>query len=284
MYQICLSRKSVRTYDEALDVPKDLREKIKTFLRDDSKMVGPFKNRIQIDFIHKQGVTGKISSYGFVVGPSYFLLGRITPESPENPHINIDYGFVFERVLLYVTELGLATVPLGIFQPSTFASDIDLQPNEKLKTITPVGYPKAVRSMRENVTKALAGGRYREPFARLFFKGLNVARDGLSGPEESGPLAKALEAMWWAPSATNSQPWRVFLDTHPAAAKTTVHFFAAKKIDYKVGVGMGIANFVLVAKKTLGLKGDVVVLPPTEVPALVSSSDSLVYLASWIEK
>jgi hypothetical protein len=137
LYERCLLRHSTRIFNAAVDIPENIQGDIKAFLSNDEVMTGPFKNRIIVDFVSlKDGsFTGKLGSYGNINGASYFVIVR-----KKNDTNLVDIGYVFERVILYLTELGLDTCWMGMFNKKRLGPLVKLNPGEELTFVSPVGY------------------------------------------------------------------------------------------------------------------------------------------------
>ncbi len=132
-----------------------------------------------------------------------FLVGTI-----KNGHLALeDYGYCKEKIILQATALELGTCWLGgTFQFSNFAQAVNLQKDELLPTVSPVGYPALEKSFTERMMRRVAGSDNRKAWSEIFFIG------NFSTPlrqEQAGIFTEALENIRIAPSASNKQPWRI---------------------------------------------------------------------------
>jgi len=137
--EIIKKRFSCRTYSERSIEDKVLQEFL-TIVNDIHK--GPFGNQPNFRLIHLTSFTiqeaKKLGTYGIIKNARLFIVGTI-----KNGHLAMeDYGYCKEEIILKATALGLGTCWLGgTFQSSNFAQAVDLQKDELLPTITPIGYP-----------------------------------------------------------------------------------------------------------------------------------------------
>ncbi len=112
------------------------------------------------------------------------------------PDIQAITGYLGEGVILEATSLGLNTCWVGgFFRRDAVLKQIDLQNDERVLAITPVGYSK---------TKPDRVGVSSKQYRRKSLDKLIV-----SGKlDDSSWIKSALEAARIAPSAANRQPWR----------------------------------------------------------------------------
>ena len=112
-----------------------------------------------------------------------------------------------------------------------FEKAMELKDNEFMPCMSPLGHPAARRSMRESLMRKGVKADSRIPYNELFFEGTYGT-----------PLSEAkylemkdcLEAVRWAPSAVNKQPWRLVFDGD------SVHFFEHRDRGYKLANGMDL--------------------------------------------
>jgi hypothetical protein len=188
-----------------------------------------------------------------------------------------DYGYCKEVIILKATALGLGTCWLGgTFQSSNFAKSVDLQKDELLPTVTPIGYPAGEKSFTEKMMRRIAGADNRKPWSDIFFAG------NFSTPltqTQAGIYAEALENVRLAPSASNKQPWRILY----AAQQNVFHFFIARAFSYKlagkvslqdIDLGIAMSHFALTIQEQ-GIKGKWLV------DSTALKKKSLDYIVSW---
>jgi nitroreductase len=163
-------------------------------------------------------------------------------------------GYEFEKLILYLTTLGLGTCWLGgTFKRGEFAKVMNLTDGMLFPAVSPVGYFEK-RRLKETMIRSVVKADLRKPWETLFFK------DGLKDPltrEEAGEHAFALEMLRLGPSASNKQPWRV------VNAGTKYHFYELKTPGYssafdfdmqEIDMGIAACHFHLAAIQK-GIKG-----------------------------
>jgi hypothetical protein len=272
--EIIKKRFSCRTYSERSIEDKVLQEFL-TIVNDIHK--GPFGNQPNFRLIHLTSFTiqeaKKLGTYGIIKNARLFIVGTI-----KNGHLAMeDYGYCKEEIILKATALGLGTCWLGgTFQSSNFAQAVDLQKDELLPTITPIGYPAGEKSFTERIMRRVAGSDNRKPWSDIFFTG-NFSTP--LTPKQVGIYAEAMENVRLAPSASNKQPWRILYD----AQQNIFHFFIARSFSYKligtvslqdIDLGIAMSHFALTLQE-LGIKGK------WRVDSTAPKEKSLDYIVSW---
>jgi len=197
-----------------------------------------------------------LGTYGFIKGATAFMAGAVR----SSPYDLEDYGYVMEHAVFVATDLGLGTCWLGgTFTKSKFARRIHLAPDEAMPAIVAVGY-EAPRD-RKGLTKSHGPkGRNRLPMEKLFFWE-SFGKPLVGCPS---PYAKILEAVRWAPSASNKQPWRVvvaeegfhlYLQRTKGYGKDSLIFKLLGLADLqRVDMGIAMCHLELSAKE-LGFRG-----------------------------
>jgi nitroreductase len=188
-----------------------------------------------------------------------------------------DYGYLFEKAILYATSLNLGTCWMGgTLKHTVFADKIDLTGEEKLPCISPVGVRAGSKTMLDKVFAAGARSRKRKNWDELFFA------DSFAHPieaEQAGIYADALEMVRLAPSASNRQPWRL------VKTDSGVHFFLQRNVGYRklfkadlqrVDLGIAMCHFDFTARES-GLDGHWVMTPPS----LPNIPERTTYVATW---
>jgi Putative TM nitroreductase len=272
--EIIKKRFSCRTYSERSLEDKVMQEFL-TIVNDTHK--GPFGNQPNFRLIHLPSFTiqegKKLGTYGVIKNARLFLVGTI-----KNGHLAMeDYGYCKEEIILKATALGLGTCWLGgTFQSSNFARAVDLQKDELLPTVTPIGYPALEKSFTERIMRLVAGSDNRKPWSDIFFA------EYFPTPltqKQAGIYAEALENVRLAPSASNKQPWRVLYD----AKLNIFHFFIARAFSYKlmgkvslqdIDLGIAMSHFALTLQE-LGIKGK------WQIASNAPKEKSLDYIVSW---
>ncbi len=244
-------RRSWRSYsDEA--VSADQMGQISSFI--ESLDPPPFGTRLRFSLVeaHLPEKKHMPGTYGVVKGARNILVGALKP----SPMDFEDFGYSFEAIILFCTQLGLGTCWMGgTFNRSLFGRKIDLGPDEVIPAVSPVGKPLAARSVLDSLFALSAGSKDRKAFSERFF--INSLLSPLN-EEQAGRYREALEMVRLAPSATNRQPWRVVLKDgshHFFLARTTGYSRIFSGVDLQ-RVDMGIAMFHFeAAARQLNLPG-----------------------------
>ena len=279
---IIRTRKSVRSYSGSL---LDEAVKIKIFNFLNLKQQSPFGTELRLQFIDASDIDPaqlkKLGTYGFISGAKYFIAGAFKKGKDLNEGSNyVDYGYCFERAVLFLTDMDLGTCWLGgTFNKGEFSKKIFAGTEEVVPAVSPVGYPAKNSTAIEKLLRLLAGSDKRKPWSQIFFNG-----DFLKPLEEkeSGNYKEILEMVRIAPSASNKQPWRVVFQKD----KNTFHFFIQKSKSYPaayrnlqiIDLGIAMCHFELTCRE-LGTKGGWV----EKHPVILNLPDLCQYIISWQE-
>lgn len=268
-------RISCRTYKND-PIKETDRQKLRDFLL--TNVRGPFGNRVRFELIdlaaQEQEEIKTLATYGFIKGASAFMVGAVV-----KGHLAMeDYGYCMEKNILVATHLGLGTCWLGgTFNRSASASRINQRDDEVVPAITPVGYPKDIKSIMDSVIRFFAKSNNRKAWEELFFCG--DTRNPLAR-SIAGAYALPLECVRIGPSATNKQPWRVVREKD----SDVFHFYISRTPGYAekypgvslqdVDMGIAMCHFE-VALQEMSRKGNWQILrsaPPLR---------GLEYVVSW---
>ncbi len=240
MSNVIKERKSVRTYQKKSLTEKDLLA-VQKVVKAYNENKGFFGHEVKLQFFEKPFVDQeskiKIGTYGFITNPPSFIAGCVH----NSFYGMVDYGYIFENMILALTEHKLSTVWIGgTFDRKTF--DFMQKDHEIVPTITPVGYEDHDKSSKELDVREHIHADHREPFETLFFD------DSLEKPlSESHQLAKILEYVRLAPSADNKQPWRVLVK------RNNIHFYLHRTLAYQesldfdvqaIDMGISLSHFI----------------------------------------
>ena len=274
IFQIIRTRSSVRTYSRE-PVPEEIMENLRKVLTQADR--GPFGNRCRFGLLDSTRNPSldlsSLSSYGVIKNPYGYLVGAVQKADRSF----VDYGYLFQRILLEATRWGLGTCWLGgTFRPEKVASLFPLQPGEIIPAVSPFGIPAEKRSVIEGLLRWGASSKLRKPWGELFYDA-----SGNSRKEGDAPLFQdALEAVRLAPSAMNRQPWRVVVEG------IRVHFFIDTTEDRKsplrfveLDLGIALYHFEAVCIEE-GIQGAWEFDPP---PASYGHPE-WEYLASWVSR
>jgi nitroreductase len=186
---------------------------------------------------------GAIGPYGKIKNAPAFIafVGDL-----RDPRVQEAVGYTGEGIVLEATSLGLSTCWVGgFFNADVVASLVELDPNEKVLAVTPVGYARQAITFEEQTMTGFGFTHRRKPLADLV--------TGLPPGDWPEWVKPCLEAVRQAPSAVNRQPWgfRVGKDAITVYVRTGgPEFSVAKRLD------CGIAMLhIEVAARHLGLHG-----------------------------
>ncbi|CAH2214854.1 nitroreductase family protein [Tepidibacter aestuarii] len=224
------SRKSIRKYQEKPVSKKDF-EKIAQFIT----QAKPLHKETDMDVIVfedgekiKQTFTGIAKLYAKVKAPHYLAF---TSETKEGYLENI--GFIGEQIVLRMTELGIATCWLGSpIDQKIFSRIANVKNNQSYIILIAFGYPETEFSFITNRKRLKI-----EEFVSGDIYDIHV------------PIIEALNI---APSAVNSQPWRVVSEGNTWHIYLNWKNALNKKILYtmnKIDIGIGISHIVFAAEE-----------------------------------
>ena len=258
-------RRSVRTYSGE-PLSESHVAQIKQYI---SQLQAPFgvKARIELISTHVNEKPVKLGTYGWIKGACDYL-ALIYEEALFD---ETAAAYMFEQAILFCTDLGFGTCWLGgSFNSNDFKKQIQMEANEKLRIVSPVGYAgnKAkTRFLEKYIVNAEKKHTSRKPFGYLFFdnnfnKSLTEANAGL--------YLTPLEMVRLAPSANNKQEWRVLLKDD------SLHFYKNPYPRFDtIDMGIALCHFELTCKE-LGIEGRFEILK--DFPA----NAKLQYVISWI--
>lgn len=257
-------RHSVRNYEPKELIVED-KEKVKQYLEKINNTTGIFGGKIRVTLIETEynNENVKLGTYGVVRGAKDYLSACCKKD--ENSFY--DLGFLFEKVILYCTSIGLGTVWLGgTFNKSGFARKSQVEDDEIMPIVSPVGYEGGAKTI---LGKLFSGNtNKRKHFQDLFFN--EDFRTQLN-KEEAGRYYEILEMVRLAPSSLNSQPWRILKQGN------SYHIYSAGKNEMnKIDMGIALCHFYLCAEEA-DISGEFKVLDDKE-------NDKFKYVVSWIEK
>lgn len=244
-------RVSVRSYAPE-PVPKDLRHRISAYF---DALKGPFEPGTRFMLLDKAGLKAseniRLGTYGFIRGAPLFAAAAVE----NGPRAMEQLGYVFEKLICYITSLGLGTCWLGgTFKKSAFEEALRLEPGELLPAVAAVGYPADTRTLVDFALNPSGKTRKRKRWQELFFTG--TFGQPLSA-RDAGPYATPLEMVRIAPSASNKQPWRIVRENGD------FHFYLKHNMRYsrvygfdmqKIDMGIAMFHFESSAREA-GLQG-----------------------------
>lgn len=268
--QIIKDRISVRSFDKKRTDDAALK-KLDAYI---NKINGEAKTKqrfLLTDKRENSGSAEKLGTYGIISGAERYIIGVMD----KNDRDDVEFGYLFEKIVLCATGLGLGTCWLGgTYKRSDFEQAAKLQENEHIPIVSPVGIKKEKTGLVNKVMRAGAGSDKRKPWNELFFEG--SAETPLT-EDAAGAYKTVLEMVRIGPSASNKQPWRVI------RVKNEYRFFVCRNEGYGVAsydlqkndLGIAMCHFELAAEE-LGLKGGWVKNEPEKTPPKWE------YIATWV--
>lgn len=236
--EAAMKRKSMRTYKEE-PISQKLRQKLMNYIEN---VKAPFNTKIRFKIIDMDNISSdvKLGTYGVIKGAKTFICSAVEKEDRYEENL----GYVFEKIILYATTLGLGTCWLGgTFKRGEFGKAMELKESEFMPTITPIGYAKENRSLLDSFMVIAAGSKNRKDWNELFF---DKSFDKVITREELGSLKEAFEMVRIAPSASNKQPWRIVKNGN------NFHFFITRNKGYgkalnfdiqRLDIGIAMCHF-----------------------------------------
>lgn len=162
----------------------------------------PFEDA-RVELIRAPGIDvfrGLVGSYGKVTGAPHLLVVI----AGNGPLAQQHAGYIGEVCILEATRLGLDTCWVGgFFDRARVSTLIALSDVERVVAVSPVGHAAATHSTSERSLESFAGSHARKPLSTL------VEGEIAEWPEWA---RHAAECARLAPSATNRQPWRFWLE------------------------------------------------------------------------
>ena len=192
----------------------------------------------------------KLGTYGIISGANSFIVSILDKDEKDS----LEFGYLFEKIVLFATDLDLGTCWLGgTFKKDNFENNIQLVENEFIPIVSPVGNKKEKPKLFDKIMRVGAGSDKRKPWNELFFEGNSLVA---LNETTAGLYSIPLEMVRLGPSASNKQPWRIVKD------KDNFHFFLSRTKGYglasydlqKNDMGIAKCHFELTANE-LGLKG-----------------------------
>ena len=173
-----------------------------------------------------------------IEGEDFYIAAKV----PRVGHCEEAFGYSFEKMVLYAESIGIGTTWIGgTLNREMFEKAAETGDDEFMMIVTPVGYPSDTQSKVDINLRSMVRGDERLPSDELFFEG-----------DFNTPLdceIESLEAVRWAPSAANRQPWRI------VKVEDDYHFYVRHTEGYSSGVdwqvqkidlGIAICHFMCV--------------------------------------
>lgn len=282
--ELITERKSVRSFSSEKIQPEVL-DKLKKYIEGLNSESG-IKSRIVLTGYSDSGVETdsekrtvseteagvKLGTYGMISGASLFMAGILDRNEKDAAR----FGYVFEKAILYATDLGLGTCWLGgTFNRNDFSKNLEISEEEFIAVVSPIGYRSDKKRLVSNLMRAAIKADKRIEWSTLFTDGNKVPLT----KESAGRYAEPLEMLRLGPSGSNKQPWRGILTDdafHLYICRTKG--YPMKNFDVQMNdIGIAMCHFELTANE-LGLSGEWHKLPEA---ALHGDWE---YVISWMKK
>lgn len=274
-------RFSCRTY-LSRPIEVELKERIEEYIASLSE--GPFGTQARFEFVqaskNDQLSLKRLGTYGFIKGATGFLIGATNRADDALE----DFGYLFERIVLQATYMGLGTCWLGgTFTKSSFAKRISAGDDEIVPAVVSVGYMAENPRMIERLLRKNPHSKTRLPWEKLFFENdfcVPLLRDS------AGEFDLPLCMVRLAPSASNRQPWRVvkrdkkfhfYLQRTPGYQESRLVRLTTIADLQRIDMGISLSHFELMAE-TLGLVGHWEIADP-DIPLPDEWTE---YTISWV--
>lgn len=231
-------RRSVRTFEER-EIAKADMDALLAYMED-------IQNPYGVKVVFKVLDAGERRlSCPVVVGTDLYVGAKVKNQA----YMNEAVGYSFEKLILFAQSLGIGTVWIGgTMDRGAFEKAMELEKDEVMPCVSPIGYPSKKMSIRETLMRKGIKADDRVQFDKLFCDG-----DFSSSltEEKAGTIAHALQMVRLAPSAVNKQPWRVVVKDNKA------HFYLARAKGFggavidmqKIDLGIALCHFELAAKE-----------------------------------
>lgn len=163
----------------------------------------------------------RVGTYGVITGRPAYVAAIGDP---------LQAGIAGEKLVIELTRRGLSTCWLGAtFSRAVANKALQLPDNKDIIAVIAVGSSTKMRRPIDWIMHVGARGGSRKPLDKIILEG-----------QPAADIAEAVEAMRWAPSAYNRQPWR-FVFRHDGSIE--LHGLPG---DYlHLDCGIAIAHFLL---------------------------------------
>lgn len=253
LLELIKERKSVRTYD-ARPLSAEHQSELEAYAK---AIRNPFE--IPVEFVMLDAKEHGLSS-PVLAGETEYVAAKVKKQ----PNAEVAYGYSFEKLILHAKSLGIGTVFIGgTMKRELFEMAANVQTDELMPCVSPLGYPAAKRSLKEVMMRKGVKADTRLNANQLFFK------DSWGNPLETAELSDVFEMVRMAPSAVNKQPWRI------VEIDGVYHFYEKKDKGYdkeatgdlqKIDIGIALCHFMM-GLEELGKQPEVsFVNPGIEVP------------------
>ncbi|MFA5848887.1 MAG: nitroreductase family protein [Bacteroidales bacterium] len=273
-----IARKSCRTFNQEY-LKHSHKKALEEFIELNKKVITG--DNINLTILEKGTGEQKMKlAYGAIRGNNTYLLGF----TKDDPIARLNYGYLMEKVVLKATELGVASCWIGYFDHDYF-NDIVLEKGSVIPGLVVIGYAAEKKTIPEKFMRYAVGASQRMLWEKLFFNyhtQVPVNRSQIDSNRDSTlyKYSESLEMLRLAPSASNTQPWRIFFDEK----SDTFHFYKKPKNRiyesmgmHELDIGIAMAHFELTSLCN-NLNGSWTIYSD---PGKLQLPDDLQYVISW---
>ena len=268
------NRRSIRNFHD-LPLHRPIVGQISNWLDDPANLTGPFGSEFEFELLIESG-EGKerLGTYGFIKNAQGYIVGS----SPKDTYSLVEFGYVFERMVLFLTSINVGTCWLaGTFDRQQLNSRLSLDGDRIIPAITPIGAPTKNKHFKEKITRRVIKADGRKPANELFFyQDFGQPLDGMA--EE---FHMPLHYVRIGPSAKNMQPWRLVFNED----LSQVHFYLIS--DYRsekkfacdvryLDIGIALCHFTA-GTEAAGIPGKLITADP-QLPGAGSHE----YITTWV--
>lgn len=275
--EIIKKRKSIRTF-ESRPLSNDDLNAILNYINQETNMVSPLGRKAKFELIQiKNNISEKgikLGTYGFIKNQQGYIVGIM-----ENTKMGlVEFGYIFEKLILFVTSLGVGTCWIGgTFNRNSFAKEINLVDEEFIPCITPIGYAREKQRIFDKTLRYVTKADNKKSWSELFYK--DNFETTLS-QDEVGDYAVPIEMVRLGPSASNKQPWRIVFSKE----KNEFHFYLAHTPNYNklgfdmqlIDIGIAMCHFELACNE-LNFQGKWIFAEPN----IKLPNEHSEYMISW---
>lgn len=194
-----------------------------------------------------------VGSYGVVTGAESYAV-FIQDKSNDEFKSEVETGILGEALILDATAKDIDTCWVGgMFEEDEILSRHELDENEEIAAITPLGRAKEKLTITEKLAKKFAGSHKRKPLNELCHDDYSD-EDFHELPEW---IFEAIKSARLAPSAVNRQPWRFHL--MPEKNKIKLKSADLKKehgVSPFLDCGIALLHLLAGARSALAESGD----------------------------
>ena len=270
--EIIKKRLSCRTFNQVL-LDSAVKKELENYIGGIRELPG--SEAISLIIVEKttEGKQMKLN-YGMIQGHNTYILGKSRSSSVSR----VNYGYMMEKVVLKATELGISTCWIGYFD-STYFDEIPPGDGFEIPGIVILGYTGEKQTTLDKLIRFGVKASKRDNWDKLFF---NFRLQTAVTPRIIKTYSDSLEMVRLAPSAGNTQPWRIYFDD----TANEFHFFKKpvnKRYEerglHDIDMGIALSHFELTSLDN-GLSGSWI----RHTETIISPIDDLQYIMTWVCK